>query len=157
MNRWTIIDLVRDGECLYMHEIEVSETYPTDADTIEDEISPVKIIEYESTYEIQDVRQTEEGWSIAATAEDLEITLKFTKLENGYAYCQEGDSGPFEKMRTAITYEEVSEEETAVVITSRFTFGLPFSVITDRIAGWSRKMELRRVLVRLEHRIFDQS
>lgn len=138
-----------------MEEIEESETFLVSSEVIERTLSPRTIIECEGTYEITETHRTDDRWEIVASTEDLELTLEFVELENGYVYEQIGDSGPFDEMRTSITYEEIERGCTEVTATSRFTFGFPLASITDRVAGWNRQVELRRMLIGLAEEIAE--
>lgn len=129
-----------------MVEIEESETFFVSPEEVEQVLSPRTIVESAGTYDIAEKERTGDRWHIVGSSEDIDIKLEFARLENGYAYEQVDDVGPFEEMRTSITYEETEQGHTDVTITSRFTFGLPLATVTDRLAGWSRQVELRRIL-----------
>lgn len=138
-----------------MEEIEESETFFVSSEVVDQTLSPRIIIECAGTYDIVEANRRDDRWQIVASAEDLELKLEFVKLENGYVYEQIEDVGPFDEMYTSITYKEIERGCTEVTVTSRFTFGFPLPSITDRLAGWNRQVELRRMLMGLAEEIAE--
>ena len=110
-------------------------------------LTPAALIEYEGSFTIYEVTDTEEGWLVVAGSRGMELALAFEARENGLVYEQRGD-GPLDALETTITYEP-ENEGTLVRMASTVSLGLPFSVLTDRVAAWKRRGELRRALSRL--------
>jgi hypothetical protein len=131
-----------------MREVEVAAVLDASRAEVEERLSPESIVEYAGTYA---VRATEEGPDgrtvLTAEGENIEAVLEFTRLENGYAYTQRGEDGPFEEMRTRITVD--GDGETRVSVRSEFTFGGPFAFVTDWLGRSIRRDELERLLVNL--------
>ena len=135
-----------------MKEIETTLELDAPRDLTEELLGPEEIIEYEGTYEVDGVGETEDGRvEVYASTDDIETAFAFEKLPNGYAFEQTGEA-PFDEQYTTITvYGEDGEVE--VVARSEFTFGGLFSVVLDWFAAGTRQTELQRTLLRLAHEI----
>ena len=77
----------------------------------------------------------------------MELALSFAARDNGLTYEQRGD-GPLAHLETTIEYGP-ENEGTRVQRSSTVSAGLPVPVLTDRVAAWKRRGELRRALSRL--------
>lgn len=131
-----------------MREVEVSAVLDAPRAEVEGRLSPASIVEYAGTYTVRSVEEGRDDREVlTAAGENIETTLEFTELEDGYVYTQTGDDGPFEEMRTRITVD--GDGETRVSVRSEFTFGGPFSFVTDRLGTSIRRDELERLLVSL--------
>lgn len=152
-----------------MRQVDASMTLDVDREEVCETLSPESIIEYEGTYEVEDVEEADDGWLISASTvvdeQDIEIELAFQKLPNGYAY-ELVDEGPFEELYTAITVHDgtESEEEVAldedqigdvpddrvrIIMRSEYTFGGLLSPVLDWFAVDTRRQELERALLAL--------
>ena len=78
-------------------------------------------------------------------ASGLTMRLDFEEREHGFVYRQRGTEGPFESMETELSLEP-ENEGCRVTATSRVSLGLPVAAVSDRIAAWKRRGELRRAL-----------
>lgn len=114
---------------------------------VERALTPATLIEYEGSFTVYEVTNTDEGWLVIAGSRGVELALAFTAREDGLVYEQRGD-GPLDTLETTVRYEP-ENEGTRVRMRSAVSSGLPFSPLTDRIAAWKRRGELRRALKRL--------
>jgi hypothetical protein len=110
-------------------------------------LTPASLIEYEGSFTVYEVTDTEEGWLVIAGSRGVELALAFEARENGLVYEQRGE-GPLNMLETTVSYEP-KDDGTRVEMRSTVSAGLPLSALTDRIAGWKRRGELRRALKRL--------
>ena len=131
-----------------MREVEVSAFVPAPPAVIERALTPASVVEYEGSFDVRAVQETDEGWTVTAGARGLTMGLDFEEREDGLAYRQHGEAGPFEAMTTAITVEP-ENEGSRVTARSSVSLGLPIPAVTDRVAAWKRRGELRRALDRL--------
>ncbi|MFB6108620.1 MAG: SRPBCC family protein, partial [Haloplanus sp.] len=60
-------------------------------------------------------------------------------------YTQEGAAGPFDAMETRLVVA-AADEGARVTARSSVSLGLPLAPVTDRVAAWKRRGELRRLL-----------
>jgi hypothetical protein len=128
-----------------MREVEVSTFVSEPPEIVERELTPEAVIEYEGSFEVRSVTETDDGWTVTAGARGLTMHLDFEAGPEGLTYRQRGSSGPFESMETTIAAEP-ENEGTRVTATSAVSLGLPAASLTDRIAAWKRRGELRRAL-----------
>lgn len=131
-----------------MREVEVSRfVAATDAE-IDRQLSPATILEYEGTFRVADVTETDAGTTVTARGGGMAVAFDFEPRENGYFYAQQGEQGPFETMETTLTYER-ERDGCLVTLRSSVSLGLPLAALTDRVAAWKRRGELKRALDRL--------
>jgi hypothetical protein len=126
-----------------MREVEVSRFVGVPAAEVGRALSPARIVEYEESFRVKDVIETDDGWTVTVAGGGLRFDLRFEAREDGYAYEQE--EGPLETMETTLTYRP-DNEGTRVTMRSRVSMGYPFEGLTDRFAAWKRRGELRRAL-----------
>ena len=131
-----------------MREVEVSTFVPAPPAAVERALTPASVVEYEGSFDVREVEETDEGWTVTAGARGLTMGLDFEEREDGLAYRQHGEAGPFESMDTSITVEP-EDEGSRVTARSSVSLGLPVPAVTDRVAAWKRRGELRRALDRL--------
>jgi hypothetical protein len=131
-----------------MREVEVSRFVPATLPEVERHLSPATLVEYEGTFTVADVTETDDGWTVTARATGMEVAFEFSRREDGWAYRQRGAQGPFDAMETTVSLAR-EDEGTRVSVWSAVSLGLPPAAITDRIAAWKRRGELRRALDRL--------
>lgn len=129
-----------------MREVEVRRFIGVPPAEVEGALSPARIVEYEESFRVEGVTETDAGWTVTVAGGGLEFGLRFEAREDGYAYEQE--EGPLETMETALTYRP-EDEGTRVTMRSRVSMGYPLEGLTDRFAAWKRRGELRRALENL--------
>jgi hypothetical protein len=108
-------------------------------------LTPTAVVEYEGSFTVRETTDTDAGTLVTAGARGLELTLRFESRESGWYYEQAGAGGPFDAMETWLS---VAPRDDGSVVTARsaVSLGLPLGAVTDRIAAWKRKGELRRAL-----------
>jgi hypothetical protein len=111
------------------------------------ELTPAALVEYEGSFTVHEVEDTDDGWLVSVGSRGVEFTLAFEAREDGLVYEQRGD-GPLETLETTVTYR-AENEGTRVRMTSTVSVGLPLAGLTDRVAAWKRRGELRRALGRI--------
>lgn len=132
-----------------MREVEASRFVRASVPELERLLAPDLIVEYEGSFRVRDVTELEEGTRVAVGARGLEMSLFFERREDGgWDYHQEGDAGPLEAMETSLTYRR-ENDGVRVRMRSAVALGLFPRSVTDRIAAWKRRGELRRALRRL--------
>jgi hypothetical protein len=138
-----------------MKEVETTAELDAPKALVEELLTPREIIEYEGTYEVDDVGEASDGRpEVHASADNIETAFAFEELPNGYAYEQTGDE-PFDEKYTTITvYGE--DGEVKVVARSEFTFGGRLSVVVDWFAADGRQSELQRTLLGLAKAIDEE-
>jgi hypothetical protein len=128
-----------------MREVTATRFVEATGDALAPAFEPRQILAYEGTFEPEAVTQTEEGWTVTATAPGMTVAFDFESRESGIYYTQRDEHGPFEAMETTISYER-ERDGSVVKAESRVTLGLPLASVTDRIAAWKRRGELKRLL-----------
>lgn len=108
-------------------------------------LDPMTIVDAEGTFRALDLVETDEGTQVVARGGGMEVAFTFVELENGYEYEQTGEAGPFETMRTTLTVDP-EDEGSRVRMESTVSLGLPVASVSDRVAAWKRKGELKRAL-----------
>lgn len=130
-----------------MTEVEVSRFIRATRPAVERLLIPEALIEYEGTFTVVDVTEHDDAVTVTARATGMEIPFRFVEHDDGLAYEQETDIGPFEMMRTDVSVEA---KDDGVVVTMRSNVSLRLPVpFSSRIAAWKRKGELKRALDRL--------
>ncbi|MFB6156159.1 MAG: SRPBCC domain-containing protein [Haloferacaceae archaeon] len=134
-----------------MRDIEVSRVVAASPPTVRRALTPTGMVVYEGSFSVVDVAEGDADGVTHVTvgAGGLEMTLRFEEREDGLYYTQEGESGPFASMQTRVTVEAESGGS-RVTAWSNVSLGLPLPSLTDRVAGWKRRGELRRALEALE-------
>ncbi len=130
-----------------MREVSASRFVRASPATIERALTPATLIEYEGSFTVYEVTDTEEGWLVIAGSRGVELALAFAAREDGLVYEQRGE-GPLDTLETTVSYAP-KNEGTQVKMRSTVSAGLPLPALTDRVAGWKRRGELRRALKRL--------
>ncbi|WP_158058579.1 SRPBCC family protein [Halorussus halophilus] len=135
-----------------MRQVEVSKFVAAPPVVVQRELTPTSVVEFEGSFEVQEVTKTEAGAVVTASAGGLTIELVFEDHETGLTYRQRGETGPFDAMETTVSV--VSENEGSRVTTrSEVSLGLPVAGLTDRVAAWKRRGELERSLDRLAEQL----
>jgi hypothetical protein len=130
-----------------MREVSASRFVRATPAAVERALTPATLVEYEGSFTVYEVEDTEDGWLVIAGSRGMELALAFEVHEKGLAYEQRGE-GPLETLETRVVYEP-RDEGTSVVMRSTVSAGLPLPSVTDRMAAWKRRGELRRALSRL--------
>jgi hypothetical protein len=131
-----------------MATVEVSRFVPATPRALERLLDPETLLGYEGTFRVHSVEETEAGWLVVADAGGVETHLGFERRADGLAYEQLGGEGPFESMRTTLTVAP-ENEGARVTLVSEVSLGLPLAALSDRVAAWKRRAELKRTLDRL--------
>lgn len=153
-----------------MRRVSVSADIEATPEAVMAELSPASLIEYEGTYDVVDVSETDGGWLLTATSFDrsLEMDLRFEERANGVAY-ELVDGGPFEELDARLTIHEdatgptdggdarrlelgtgtAGADAVRVTMTSAYSFGGWFAPVVDWLASTNRERELERALVAL--------
>lgn len=131
-----------------MRETEVSRFVAATPSVVERTLDPAPIVEYEGSFEVRSVEEADGATLVTAGGGGLQMTLRFDRREDGLYYEQLGESGPFESMWTRLRWAP-ENEGSRVTARSGVSLGLPFAGLTDRVAAWKRRGELRRALDRL--------
>lgn len=132
-----------------MRSVEVSRFVRATLPRVERQLSPAAIVEYEGTFTVVDVEETDDEWVVTGEAGGrmLEARFAFEAREDGYVYRQVEDAGPFEEMESRIRLER-RDEGVDVTMRSSVSLGLRLP-LADRLAAWKRRGELKRALSRL--------
>lgn len=130
-----------------MREVAVSRFVRATPAAIERALTPAALVEYEGSFTVHEVTDTEDGWLVVAGSRGMELGFAFEAREDGLTYEQRGE-GPLDALATTVTYEPANEG-TDVRMHSTVSAGLPLPSVTDRVAAWKRRGELRRALSRL--------
>jgi hypothetical protein len=132
-----------------MRTVEVSRRIPATPTEIRHHVDPARLIELEGTFRVVDVSEDESGeTTVTARGGGMEVEFRFAETEHGYRYEQAGEAGPFETMETEFELRP-KDEGSIVRLTSAVSLGLPIDAISDRIAAWKRRGELKRALKEL--------
>lgn len=126
-----------------MREVEVTRFVPAPPAAVARSLTPARVVECEGSFRVADVTEADGETRVTVAARGLEFDLRFHEREDGYEYVQEG--GPLDALETTLTYR-AEDEGTRVTMRSRVSFGLPPAALTDRVAAWKRRGELRRAL-----------
>lgn len=130
-----------------MRTVEASRRIDALAGTVLERLSPAAIIEYEGTFAVDEVVESDGGWTVTARATGMAVTFAFDPREDGYGYRAVDEVGPFETHETELS---VRPSGTGAEVTMRSTVSLRLPLpFADRVAAWKRRGELRRALDRL--------
>jgi hypothetical protein len=128
-----------------MPEVRVDRFVGATPAEIERALTPADLVEYEGSFQVLEVDEHDAETMVTAGASGVGVTLRFESREDGLRYEQVDDAGPFDAMWTTIAWEP-ENEGSRVVAESGVSLGLPLSVLTDRVAAWKRRGELKRAL-----------
>ncbi|WP_135821646.1 SRPBCC family protein [Halostella litorea] len=132
-----------------MRTVEVSRFVRALPAEVERALTPAAVVEYEGSFEARSVEETDDGWVVDVGGAGVAFPLRFEAREDGLHYEQAGDGGPLARMETTLSLAP-ENEGTRVTATSTVAAGMPLAAVTDRIAAWKRKGELRRALRALD-------
>jgi len=144
-----------------MRQVDVTADLRAPRETVLDALDPAALVRLEGTYEVDSVRETDDGWIVTAVAEAgsdrVPMTLSVDAVDDGYAY-DLVDGGFFAELHTTVLVtdppaearQEAGDEDlTRVTIRSTFTFGGRLARVKDWFATSNRRTELRRAIARL--------
>ncbi|WP_435177389.1 SRPBCC family protein [Halorussus sp. AFM4] len=128
-----------------MREVEVSAFVPASPAVVKRALTPETVVDYEGSFQVRQVDSTDDGWTVTAGARGLTMRLDFEEREDGLYYRQRGEEGPFDAMETEVAVD-AADEGSRVTMRSTVSLGLPVPALSDRVAAWKRRGELRRAL-----------
>lgn len=131
-----------------MRETEVSRFVGATPAELEDVLEPARVVEFEGSFEVLDVESLDGATRVTAGGGGVVMALRFEPRADGLYYEQADEAGPFDAMWTRIEWAR-EDEGSRVTATSGVSLGLPLSGLTDRVAAWKRRGELRRALAAL--------
>jgi hypothetical protein len=131
-----------------MREVDVERFVAASDAEVQRALSPERIVEYEGSFEVRDVEKRDGETLVTAGARGLEMSLRFEDEDGGVRYEQLGEAGPFDEMWTRLTWER-ENEGVRIRAHSGVSLGLPLAAMTDRVAAWKRRGELKRALRKL--------
>lgn len=135
-----------------MRTVEVSRFVQAGPAHVRRLLTPEDIVGYEGTFEVLEVvpREESDDWLVEAAARGLSTTLRFEPLESGdgFYYEQLGEAGPLATMETTLTCTP-ENEGSRLTATSTVSLGIRPRFLSDRLAGWKRRGELKRALAAL--------
>lgn len=131
-----------------MRTVEVSRFVSAPPAVVDRELDPSGLVELEESFQVLDRDERADGIYVTAGGGGMSMTLRFDRREGGWRYEQVGEAGPFDEMWTEVS-TTAENEGTRVRFESGVSLGLPVAGITDRIAAWKRRGELRRALSNL--------
>ncbi|WP_255193484.1 SRPBCC family protein [Natronobeatus ordinarius] len=133
-----------------MRTVDVSRAVRAQPAAVDRLLTPETIVEYEGSFTVRGIDETDDGWIVTAGSRGLQLSLRFEALEDepGFYYELEGEDGPLEVMETTLSIAP-ENEGTRVSATSTVHMGVRPVGLADRIAAWKRKGELKRALAEL--------
>lgn len=131
-----------------MREVEVSRFVRATTAEVERALSPARVVEYEGSFEVLDITTVDDATVVEAGDRGLRMALRFEPREDGIYYEQKREEGPFEEMWTHLQWTN-EDDGSRVTARSGVSLRLPLSLVSDRVAAWKRRGELRRALGRL--------
>jgi len=132
-----------------MRTVEVSRRIAAPPSAVGRALDPASVIEYEGSFDVFDIEEREDDWLVVAGGTGLQLTLRFEEHDSGIFYEQEeGEGQPLDAMETTITYLP-GDGGTDVTAVSAVSMGLRPAFLSDRLAAWKRKGELKRALAAL--------
>jgi hypothetical protein len=129
-----------------MREISVARFVSATPAELERTVTPPGIVEYEGSFSVREARETGEGWVVVVRGGGMTFQLAFERSEHGFRYEQR--NGPLETLVTTIRWRAENDGARATM-DSTVSTGVPPRALTDRVAAWKRRGELRRALDRL--------
>lgn len=130
-----------------MRTVEVSRFIRAGLPAVERLLTPETLLEYEGTFRVKDLTETDAGVVVTAATTGMETEFLFSNREDGIEYRQRGTAGPFRAMETRVRAKP-ENEGVRVTMESSVSLNLPLP-LADRVAAWKRRGELRRALDRL--------
>jgi len=113
---------------------------------LERTLTPAKIVACEGSFSVDESRETADGWVVSAGGGGMAMELVFEAREDGFEYEQR--SGPLEILVTTLRWH-AENNGSRVRMESTVSMGLRPRALTDRVAAWKRRGELKRALSRI--------
>lgn len=132
-----------------MREVERTRFVDATPAELDRALSPSAVLEAEGTFTVVETTAVDGSTRVTARGGGIVAEFEFEARENGYDYRQTGESGPFEAMETTLSYAP-SDHGSEVTVRSSVSLGLPVPALTDRVAAWKRRGELKRLLAGLD-------
>jgi hypothetical protein len=129
-----------------MRTVEVSRFVRATPREVERALEPAAVVDWEGTFSVTGVEESEEGTVVAARAAGMDVAFRFERDGDGYRYDQV--RGPFSSMETTLSWR-AEDEGSRVTAASTLSLGVPPRALTDRVAAWKRRGELKRLLAAL--------
>ena len=134
-----------------MRELEAERIVDASPPVVRRRLDPATLVEYEGSFEVLGTHADGDATVVRAGGGGMEVAFRFEPREDGYHYTQAGGAGPFDAMETWVTVDPADDDRRArVAFRSTVSLGLPLPAVTDRVAAWKRRGELRRALDALE-------
>jgi len=127
-----------------MREVEAERFVAATPDALRRLLSPATLVESEGSFVARGTRPDGDATVVTVAGGGLEFDLRVTETADGWRYEQAGQRGPFDAMETEVTVA-AANEGSRIRAVSRVSLGLPIP-LADRVAGWKRRGELRRLL-----------
>lgn len=136
-----------------MREVSVTRFVAETPAYLRKQLTPERIVEYEGSFEVAEVREKDEEQAVivTATGRGLRFDLRFEPRDGNYYYRHLGDEGPFEQMESWLLMER-KDEGTVLTARSKVSLSVPLPGM-DRIAGWKRRGELKRLLETIDREL----
>lgn len=128
-----------------MRTVAVSRRVPAPPTAVFHHLAPETIIEAEGTFSTVERVGEDDAIRVVGRGGGIEVVYRFVETDDGYEYEQEEGAGPFETMRTTVSVT-AKDEGSLLTMESQVSLGLPLAGLTDRLAAWKRRGELRRAL-----------
>ncbi|AKH96631.1 SRPBCC family protein [Halanaeroarchaeum sulfurireducens] len=117
-----------------------------------DFLDPATVVDMEGTFAAIDTAETDGESRVTARGGGMEVVFAFIETAEGYEYDQLGGAGPFETMQSTLTVTP-EDEGSRVTVESEVSLGLPVAAISDRVAAWKRRGEIKRLLRAIEESV----
>ncbi|MFC7135876.1 SRPBCC family protein [Halobaculum litoreum] len=127
-----------------MREVEAERFVAAPPAAVRRLLSPTALVEYEGSFTARSTGEDGDATVVTVAGGGLEFDLRVTETADGWRYEQAGERGPFDAMETVVTVAPANEGSRLRAV-SRVSLGLPVP-LADRVAGWKRRGELRRLL-----------
>jgi hypothetical protein len=129
-----------------VYEVEVTRFVRATSTEVERALTPVALIEYEGSFRVLDFYETDDGTVVTATGGGMELAYTFEIESEEISYDQR--RGPLARQTTTLTYG-AENNGTRLRMRSIVATGTPPKALTDRVAAWKRRGELKRALAGL--------
>lgn len=137
-----------------MHEVEVSIVVSRPPREYLEHLSPRTILEAAEIYEIRGSEPLADGEDVPVAFEDTEMTIRFSRLENGYEYTFVDATDMFEDRHSKITVD--GDEVTRLTGVTRYTFDSVWSFLLDRLGRGMVTKELETTIRNLADGVEDE-
>lgn len=134
-----------------MREVSVERFVAETPTYLRRQLTPERIVEYEGSFDVTDVRDEGDAMIVTATGRGLQFDLRFEARDGDYYYRHLGDEGPFEHMESWLHMSR-KDEGTVLTARSKVSLSVPLPGM-DRLAGWKRRGELKRLLETIDREL----